>query len=210
MTGRVARHRERGQSLVEFAILLPLFMLMIVGMLEFGFVFNHNLTLEYATREGARTGAALSNGGSLIQSCGVAVADPDPYIIEAVQRVVTSPGSPVDVSAISQIKIFKANASTGNPVAGFINTWNNTGPNSYTTPDGTKLNFSPAGAQAWPACSRLNSTPPPTGPDSIGVSLAYTYSFITPLAAVAGFFGTPGASTLAMTDRTVMALNPTK
>ena len=39
-------------------------MLILFGMLEFGFVFSHNLTLQYATREGARTGALLANGGA--------------------------------------------------------------------------------------------------------------------------------------------------
>ena len=204
------RSGGRGQAMVEFAIVLPGFLLLILGMLEFGFLFSHNLTLEYATREGARTGAALSNGGSLLQSCGVAVPDPDPYIVEAVERVLTSPGSPVDINGVSQIKIFKANPTTGQPVAGFINTWTNTGANSYTAPDGQKLNFSPPGSQAWPACSRLNSPPPPTGPDSIGVSLSYSYTFVTPLSAVVGFFGSAGPASLPITDRTVMALNPTK
>ena len=61
---RSRRDRSRGQSLVEFSVLVPAFMLLLFGMLEFGFVFTHNLTLEYATREGARTGAALADGGT--------------------------------------------------------------------------------------------------------------------------------------------------
>ena len=52
-----------GQGLVEFAVLVPMFMLLLMGMLEFGLAFSHHQTLQYATREGARAGAALSNGG---------------------------------------------------------------------------------------------------------------------------------------------------
>ena len=59
---RAGRTDARGQSMVEFAISVPVFVMLLFGMLEFGFAFNHNLTLEYATREGARTGAALANG----------------------------------------------------------------------------------------------------------------------------------------------------
>ncbi len=44
-------------------MVLPIFLLLILGTLEFGIAFDHNLTLEYATREGARTGSALANGG---------------------------------------------------------------------------------------------------------------------------------------------------
>ena len=51
-----------GQSLVEYAITVPVFLLILLGMLEFGFAFSHHLTMEYSTREGARTGAALANG----------------------------------------------------------------------------------------------------------------------------------------------------
>ncbi|MDR3632336.1 MAG: TadE/TadG family type IV pilus assembly protein, partial [Isosphaeraceae bacterium] len=57
------RTGERGQSLVEFSMLVPLFLILLLGMLEFGIAFNHQLTLGYATREGARIGADLVNGG---------------------------------------------------------------------------------------------------------------------------------------------------
>ena len=43
--------------------------------------------------------------------------------------------------------------------------------------------------------------------DSIGVSLTYTYAMTTPLSGVR-FVGGPGATSLTMTDKTVMALNP--
>ena len=64
MTRRLDRERDgrSGQGLVEFAILVPAFAILLFAMLEFGFVFSHHLTVEYATREGARVGAALGNG----------------------------------------------------------------------------------------------------------------------------------------------------
>ena len=54
--------RHRGQSLVEFALILPTMLLMLVGLIDFGFLFYTNMTLEYATREGARVGSALAAG----------------------------------------------------------------------------------------------------------------------------------------------------
>jgi Flp pilus assembly protein TadG len=48
--------RARGQSLVEFAlVLLPLFLL-ILGVIQFGLIFNSYVTMTNAAREGARTG----------------------------------------------------------------------------------------------------------------------------------------------------------
>ena len=51
---RPRSRREGGQSLVEFTLIVPLFLMILFGMIEFGFVFTHDLTVEYATREGAR------------------------------------------------------------------------------------------------------------------------------------------------------------
>jgi Flp pilus assembly protein TadG len=47
---------ERGQSLVEFAlVMIPLFVILL-GIIQFGFIFNAYITLTNATREGGRTG----------------------------------------------------------------------------------------------------------------------------------------------------------
>ncbi|HYC07828.1 MAG TPA: TadE/TadG family type IV pilus assembly protein [Candidatus Binatia bacterium] len=211
------RRRSRGQALVEYAIIVPAFMLLLMGMLEFGFVFNHNLNLEYATREGARTGAALANGGT--SNCptvpstsdgidpNVTNPDIDAYIIAAVQRVLTSPGSPIDITQVSQIQIWKNDpANPGQPISNEINTWTNTGVGSGLTVDTQKLDFTETSTRQWHICERNNSTVPP---DSIGVSIKYTYKMVTPLAAVLKFFGPGGVASLPMGDQTVMALNPT-
>jgi len=56
MTGRRRRDDARGQSLVEFSlVLIPLFILLL-GIIQFGFIFNTYVTMTNAAREGARTG----------------------------------------------------------------------------------------------------------------------------------------------------------
>jgi hypothetical protein len=161
-------------------------------MLEFGFAFSHNLTLEYATREGARVGAALGPG-----TTNVPCAQVDDQIIAAVQRVLTSPGSPVDISRISSIRIYKAAASGAPLGSSTMNTWVlGTGP----TVDGVPLKFKSSTVN-WNACTRDNGG----SPDSLGVSLVYSYKLISPLGIFLGMTGTP---TFSMADRTVMALNP--
>ena len=50
------RDDAHGQSLVEFAlVLVPLFILLL-GIIQFGFIFNTYVTMTNAAREGARTG----------------------------------------------------------------------------------------------------------------------------------------------------------
>lgn len=45
---------ERGAAAVEFAILLPLLLLLVLGTIEFGRAYNAQLTLTNAAREGVR------------------------------------------------------------------------------------------------------------------------------------------------------------
>jgi Flp pilus assembly protein TadG len=48
---------RRGQALVEFALVLPVILLLVVGMLEFARAWNLHQALTDATREGARRAA---------------------------------------------------------------------------------------------------------------------------------------------------------
>ena len=54
------KREESGAALVEFALLLPVFMALILGMFSGGVAYNQKLDLTHATREGARYGAAVS------------------------------------------------------------------------------------------------------------------------------------------------------
>jgi Flp pilus assembly protein TadG len=57
------RSRSRGQALVEFAIIVPVFMLLLFALLDFGRVIYAQQTIAQDAREGARAGlvAALDN-----------------------------------------------------------------------------------------------------------------------------------------------------
>jgi len=54
--GAAAHRRARGQSLVEFALVLVPLLLLILGVVQFGLIFNSYVTMTNAAREGARTG----------------------------------------------------------------------------------------------------------------------------------------------------------
>lgn len=184
---------------MEFSIVVPIFVMLLLGMLEFGFMFDHNLTLGYATREGARVGAALVNGGGPL-GCGTGLspnaATVDPQIVAAVEKVLTSPGSGVELDQISEIRIYRA-TSAGNEVTGAVNVW------TFNIATG---HFSEASV-GWAACNRSNAQP---SPQSIGVSLHYRYDFVTALGAITQLVtgGTLGPS-LDIRDRTIMQFNPT-
>lgn len=52
-----SRRKERGAVAVEMAILLPLLLLILLGIIEYGRVLNVQVSLTHAAREGARHAA---------------------------------------------------------------------------------------------------------------------------------------------------------
>ena len=49
-------HRQDGVSAVEFGLVLPILMLVLMGIIDYGHVYFVRLTLQNAAREGARVG----------------------------------------------------------------------------------------------------------------------------------------------------------
>ena len=50
----MSKTNQRGASAVEFAIVLPLLLTILLGIIEFGFLFNQQISLTQAARESAR------------------------------------------------------------------------------------------------------------------------------------------------------------
>jgi Flp pilus assembly protein TadG len=75
MSNRVAKRieirNERGQTMTEFALVLPILALLLFGIIQFGITFNNYVTLTDATRAGARKAAV---GRQVADPVGTAVA----------------------------------------------------------------------------------------------------------------------------------------
>lgn len=56
---------DSGASLVEFALVLPVFMMVLLGMFTGGLAYSRKLSIAQAAREGARYGATLPVSGSI-------------------------------------------------------------------------------------------------------------------------------------------------
>src|SRR5437773_6675155 len=71
---------ERGQAIVEMTLLLPFFLLLLMGVIDFSRVFYTALTVSHAARAGAQYGAQ-SNGKSQdtagMQAAAIAAAQDD-------------------------------------------------------------------------------------------------------------------------------------
>jgi len=58
---------ERGQTIVEFALMAPVIFLLLFGIIDFGMALNHRITLEHAVREGARFAAVTTDCAAIQQ-----------------------------------------------------------------------------------------------------------------------------------------------
>jgi hypothetical protein len=68
------RDEERGASIVEFALLAPIFVALVMGIIDFGIGLSDNLALRQGVREGARQ-AVVGNVGT-DSSCTVTGTSP--------------------------------------------------------------------------------------------------------------------------------------
>jgi Flp pilus assembly protein TadG len=74
---RRSRSGERGAALVEFALILTLFFLLVFGMIEFGFDYNNYIAVRNGTREAARMGVVNDlSGAPTCKINGVTVTPP--------------------------------------------------------------------------------------------------------------------------------------
>jgi Flp pilus assembly protein TadG len=91
MGGRRLARSESGQAVVEFALILPILMLVIVGIFKFGVSFNNYLSLTDAVRSGARQlSLERGQGGS----------DPNVPCQDTVARVTSAAGG-LDLPALT-------------------------------------------------------------------------------------------------------------
>ena len=109
------RERESGQALVEFALILPLFLMIVVGVIQFGVGLNFWLDLQRIGNQGARwvavnCGQSASNPGS--DPC--IAKDGTVDIVEALRQEVLSRGNNPEV----EVCWVEANGSGGDPRAG--------------------------------------------------------------------------------------------
>jgi Flp pilus assembly protein TadG len=149
---------ERGATLVEAALVLPIMIMLMISLLELGMAFRDLLTVSYTAREAARVGSLAGN-------------DPEADC-DIVQSVVTAFG-PTEVTGVD-ILIFKASESTGNPEVGKTNTWRLSTGDPTDCGDWTVL-------EQWPSTTRQVNVNDTLELDILGVSIVTEHDWITGL-----------------------------
>jgi Flp pilus assembly protein TadG len=194
--------RARGQTLVEFALVFPLFITLLLGVIEFAFMFNATLAINLATRSASLIGA--ESGSNTLADCA---------ILARIEHDITAPLNP---SEIQTVTIYKADRA-GNPVSPAVQ-------NVYARAGSTPcVGYTPSsvpytlGANTYPMgeapiggrCDILAGCSTTIPMDSIGVRITYRYVLKTPLSNLVGFLPGAGAGYVDFTWSNVMRMEPT-
>ena len=152
-----SKRKDGGATIVEFAIVMPLLLLLMIGIMEVGVAFYDYLSVEQASLEGVRT--ASFTGRTVDADC------------QTINNVIAAlPGGFLD--RVQSIEIFHADAN-GNQIIGQTNTW------QYTGGDPTDCANSWAVTETWPSTGRQTVAGPSAPLDIIGVRIRMPRTWIS-------------------------------
>ena len=103
---RQRREGERGQATVEFALILPILVIVLFGTIEFGHAFWTYQQVSAAASEGARRAAVSRNSDSRDADIETAVTNASPNLTGALtvnSASTWAPGQPVTVTITYQL-----------------------------------------------------------------------------------------------------------
>jgi Flp pilus assembly protein TadG len=90
----VRRSQESGQTLVEFALVLPIMALLLFAIVQFGVLFWTYIDLTSAAREGARKAAVSRNDPNAVQTVKNTVAAATSVVDDSADTVTVTPAQP--------------------------------------------------------------------------------------------------------------------
>jgi Flp pilus assembly protein TadG len=163
------RNGERGQSLVEFALMFPIFILLLIGLIEFSVTLSIMLNMNYASRDSALLAAEVGDA-----------AGADCLVL---RRLDSALNGATHHAGIEEVRIFWADANGAEKAA---NVYAEGGSTTCTFADGTQVSVPyTAGALNYPEAQRCTvltgcgATHPNL--DTIGVAVTFHHDWLTPL-----------------------------
>lgn len=169
---RTSQEKERGATLIEAAIVLPILLLVVIAIMELGLAFKDFLTVSYLSREGARIGALAGDDTGA-----------DCAILTGLGEIISSG----DLDRVQEIQIYKADPNTGAQGANYNRAvYDDTGdPLQCTSPtggapgDGWDITYVGSGYAPTSRGVAVSATTGGSNLDIIGVRVILNRSWIT-------------------------------
>jgi hypothetical protein len=195
------RRRSRGQALVEFALVIPVFLTVFFSIVEFSFLFTNYISVGYASHDASQLAATMGN-----------TQYADAAILQRIDNDISTPANPAQIKTVDiyWVDTTKKDAS---PVSGHENLYTyDGGAHDFLLPDATThislpfkttsigyLDTDRCNYNMGIGCSALHLTV-----DTIGVKITYQYNWVTPFPQLIG--GSGGGPLL--TSINIMRLEP--
>lgn len=196
------RGGEDGQTMVEFALIFPLFLILFMSIIEFSLAFNAVLGINRSSEHAVLVSSQASNDVAA-----------DCFILQEIEDTVTTP---MDKGMIVQVSIQRTSASGGTVYASSV--YDRSGALTCTLTSGTTMTVPyTASSTGYPPSQRCNIligcptlTPARSTVDTIGVTVRYTYTWKTPLGSLLRAVGGSGSwgTGLTFNKRNVMRIEP--
>ncbi|TMF27724.1 MAG: pilus assembly protein [Chloroflexi bacterium] len=160
---------DRGQALIEFAIVLPIFLLLIFGLVEFGVLLNAASTVNFVSRAAA-----------LLAAEGGKTEGTDCQVLRAIERDLTPPTTP---SRVARVEIYWSD-SNGNQIGSNVQSYDRTGSLTCSYGGGASVTIPYTLTTAdYPESDRCDALDgcdvAHTTVDTIGVRITYTHQWVT-------------------------------
>lgn len=179
---RLRKNDEKGASLVEVGLVLPLLIILAIGLSEVGFLVIDYITVSNAARAGARTGSAAAD---------------DPTADALLLNVVEEAACNLRFSNLETVTIYRAEPDGSMPTAGgLVNVYDNPGPLSSLDCNLPSHGLVCTNGCPWASVGR-DRVPPDF--DTVGVEVTFSHSSVT------GLFPFP---TVDWTEIAVMQVEP--
>jgi Flp pilus assembly protein TadG len=182
---------QSGQALVEFALVLPVFLVLIFGVVEFGFLYNAAVTVNFVSRVAA-----------LLAAEGGRTEGTDCMVLRAIERDMISP---TVSSRISTVEIYWSDAN-GDEVASSVNVYTRTGSLTCTYASGSITVPYTLSTDLYPEAQRCDVLAGCGGShatvDDIGVRITYAHQWVTR-------FGQTIAGSITFQRSTAVRMEPT-
>jgi Flp pilus assembly protein TadG len=165
---RRRRRESRGQALVEFTLIIPIFLTIIVGLMEFSFLLTTKIGVTNTAQDAVQLASQLGN-----------TASSDFQILKLVEKGISAP---MDKTKIVSVEIFKTDVYGTKNLLTLEDRYTRDG---GTYPDPSDPNIPP---KTVPYTQRTHTYDPSirqnvvaTGVDYVGVIVTYRYTWITPI-----------------------------
>jgi TadE-like protein len=185
------RRDEHGQGLVEFAIVLPVLMLLIFGLIEWSFVMNTQASVNFASRDGAMLAAEGGNN-----------AGTDCMVLARIERDLVAPALP---PRIQNVQIYWSDRN-GAQIGSNVNLYTRMGSITCDYADGSSLTvpytLTGPGYLEGSRCDILNGCGGShTSVDTVGVRITYQHAWVS-------YIGQTIAPTLILNKSTAIRIEP--